>query len=211
MPATDDGGKDRRSAGRRMADALVELARRALDGRNLPAGHTVRPHVSVILDLDTLLAQAGDRGIHPAVLEFGGPMSAATARRLGCDADITRVITDPASMPLDVGRAKRTVTPAQWAALTVREGGCAFPGCPRSAAWCIAHHVMHWADGGPTNLTNLVLLCDHHHRTVHYHGWDVHIAADGRPQFQPPAWIDPHRQPRRNSQPEYHRCKPRDG
>ncbi len=128
----------------------------------------------MILDLDTLLAEAGERGIHPAVLTFGGPMSAATARRLGCDADITRIITDPAGMPLDVGRAKRTVTPAQWAALAVRDGGCAFPGCTRPAAWCAAHHIVHWADGGPTNLTNLVLLCDHHHRAVHHDGWDVH-------------------------------------
>ena len=148
MPTTDDGGKDRRSAGRRVADALVELARRALDGGNLPERHAVRPHISVILDLETLLAKAGDRGIHPAALSFGGPMSAATARRLGCDADITRMITDPAGMPLDVGRSRRTVTPAQWAALAVRDGGCAFPGCPRPAAWCIAHHIVHWANGG---------------------------------------------------------------
>ena len=204
MPATEENGKDRRSAGQRRADALVELARRALNGGNLPEGHTVRPHVSVILDLDTLLAEAGERGIPPAVLTFGGPMSAATARRLGCDADITRIITDPAGMPLDVGRAKRTVTPAQWAALAVRDGGCAFPGCTRPPAWCAAHHIVHWADGGPTNLTNLVLLCDHHHRAVHHAGWDIVIAEDRRPEFIPPAWIDPDRQPRRNNQPRYH-------
>ena len=204
MPETGEGEKDRRSAGRRGADALVELCRRALDAGDLPAEHTVRPHLSVILDLDTLLAKAAEHGMHPAVLEFGGPMSASTARRLGCDAEVTRVITDPAGMPLDVGRAKRTVTAAQWAALTVRDGGCAFPGCPRPVAWCIAHHIQHWADGGPTDLDNLVLLCDHHHRSVHHHGWDIAIAGDRRPEFLPPPWIDPARQPRRNTQPKYH-------
>jgi hypothetical protein len=211
QPAGEDGEKDRRPAGRRNADALVELARRALDCGDLPAGHAVRPHVSVIVDLDTLLAKAAERGIPPAVFEFGGPMSAATARRLGCDAAITRVITDPDGMPLNVGRANRTVTPAQWAALTVRDGGCAFPGCPRPVAWCIAHHIVHWADGGETDLANLVLLCDHHHRVIHHHGWDVRIAADGRPEFLPPAWIEPSRQPRRNNQPRYHKYRPRDG
>ena len=204
MPQTEDGEKDRRSAGRRRCDALVELCRRALDTGGLPAEHTVRPHLSVIVSLDTLLAKAAERGIHPAVLDFGGPMSAATARRLGCDAEITRVITEPAGMPLDVGRARRTVTAAQWAALTVRDGGCAFPGCPRPVAWCIAHHIQHWADGGNTDLDNLVLLCDHHHRVVHHHGWDITLAKDRRPQFFPPPWIDPARQPRRNSQPRYH-------
>jgi len=204
MPAGEDGEKDRRSPSQRRCDALVELARRALNGGDLPAEHEVRPHVSVILDLDTLLAKAGERGIHPAVLEFGGPMSAATARRLGCDAEVTRIITDPVGMPIDVGRARRTVTPAQWAALVVRDGGCAFPGCTRPPAWCIAHHIIHWADGGPTDLTNLVLLCDHHHRVVHHHGWDVAIAADGWPEFRPPAWIDADRRPRRNARPQYH-------
>jgi hypothetical protein len=204
QPATEDTGPDRRSAGQRMADALVELARRALDAGAPPAGHEVRPHLSVILGLDTLLAKAGQRGVAPAGLESGGPLSAAAARRLGCDADITGVITDSAGMPLDVGRARRTVTPAQWAALVVRDGGCAFPGCTRPPAWCIAHHIIHWADGGPTDLTNLVLLCDHHHRVVHHHGWDVAIAADERPEFRPPPWIDPDRQPRRNARPQYH-------
>jgi hypothetical protein len=48
-----------------------------------------------------------------------------------------------------------------------------------------------------------VLLCGHHHRVIHHHGWDVRIEADGLPSFYPPAWIDPDRTPRRN-----HRHKP---
>nr|MDT0663721.1 hypothetical protein [Micromonospora sp. DSM 115978] len=65
--------------------------------------------------------------------------------------------------------------------------------------WCETHHVAHWTrDHGDTKLDNLVLLCRHHHRAVHHHGWDVTIAPDGLPEFLPPAWIDPHRTPRRN-------------
>jgi hypothetical protein len=124
-------------------------------------------------------------------------------RRIACDAGVSRVITDPASVPLDVGRETRTVTVGQWGALVVRDRGCAFPGCIRPPEWCIAHHILHWADGGPTDLDNLVLLCGFHHRRVHHQGWDIRIAADGHPEFIPPPWIDPNRTLRRNTRPRY--------
>lgn len=76
-------------------------------------------------------------------------------------------------LPLDVGRASRTVTTAQTKALRVRDGGCVHPGCSRTAAYCDAHHVEHWADGGATSLGNLVLLCRHHHRTLHAGQWSL--------------------------------------
>jgi hypothetical protein len=202
-PATADGEPDRRTAGQRYADALIELARRALDDGHLPSGHAVRPHLTVTIRLETLLAMAGQSGV--PVGELGGsPISAEAARRLGCDAGITRVILGPDGVPLDVGREQRTVTAAQWAALLARDGGCAFPGCPRPPEWCEAHHILWWARGGPTDLANLVLLCGYHHRQIHHHGWDVEIAVDGRPEFLPPAWTDPARTPRRNNRPRPH-------
>jgi Domain of unknown function (DUF222) len=201
-----DGEPDRRTGGQRMADALVELARRALDaGETMPAGHAVRPHVSVLVRLDGLMAKAGESGVAPGELASGGPISAAAARRISCHAGISRVLTDPAGVPLDVGRKHRLVTAGQWTALTARDGGCAFPGCTRPASWCIAHHRVHWADGGPTDLHNLVLLCDRHHRVVHHHGWDVIFGEDGHPEFVPPPWIDPDRTPRRNTRPRHTR------
>ncbi|HMG29506.1 MAG TPA: DUF222 domain-containing protein, partial [Jiangellaceae bacterium] len=154
-----DGTQDPRTAGQRTADALVELARRANNEGTLPAGHGVRPHLSVIITLDSLLATTADTAVAPGELGWGGPPSAQAVRRIGCDAGISRVITDPAGVPLDVGRESRTVTPGQWTALIARDRGCAFAGCTRPAEWCIAHHIVHWADGGPTDLDNLVLLC----------------------------------------------------
>ncbi|HSI93705.1 MAG TPA: DUF222 domain-containing protein, partial [Jiangellaceae bacterium] len=129
---------------------------------------------------------------HPARLgrgepTWGRPLSAATIARLACDAGITWIITDPAGVPLNVGREQRTVTAAQWAALTVRDGGCTFPGCTRTAEWCQAHHIIWWRFGGPTDLDNLVLLCSHHHRSVHHHGWNIQLGPDHIPQFIPPA------------------------
>jgi hypothetical protein len=71
------------------------------------------------------------------------------------------------SQPLDVGRAKRLVTPALLAALWARHKGCTYPNCGRPPNWCDAHHVQHWADGGPTSLLNLALTCSHHHTLIH--------------------------------------------
>jgi hypothetical protein len=53
---------------------------------------------------------------------------------------------------------------------------------------CHAHHILHWIQGGPTKLDNLVLLCGHHHRTIHETPWEVRISPDDqRPEFLPPA------------------------
>jgi hypothetical protein len=61
------------------------------------------------------------------------------------------------------------VTPALLAALWVRDKACTFPGCGRPPGWCDSHHVRHWIDGGETSLTNMALLCAHHHTYVHQH------------------------------------------
>ena len=142
-------------------------------------------------------------GVAPGELVWGGAISAAAARRIACCAGIQRVLLDPAGAVLDVGREYRTATPAQFAALIARDGGCAFPGCTRPPSWCIAHHIIHWADGGETNLDNLVLLCTWHHTVVHHHGWDVRLGPDRLPEFYPPPWVDPDREPRRNTRPRY--------
>jgi HNH endonuclease len=71
------------------------------------------------------------------------------------------------SQPLDVGRASRVISPAQRSALAVRDGGCVVPDCARPLAWREGHHLVHWADGGPTDLANLALVCRAHHRAVH--------------------------------------------
>jgi len=60
----------------------------------------------------------------------------------------------------------------------VRDAGCRFPGCGRTR-WLQAHHIEHWAHGGPTALPNLILLCQHHHQCVHEGGWRLIIGGDG--------------------------------
>jgi 5-methylcytosine-specific restriction endonuclease McrA len=98
---------------------------------------------------------------------WGLVLDRTTARRLACDAAVTRVILDPDSQPLDVGRRSRIIPPAIRTALVARDRGCTYPGCDRGPQWTDAHHIRHWADGGTTSLDNLVLLCRQHHRAVH--------------------------------------------
>lgn len=154
---------DHRSAAQRRADALTDLCRDHLDLGGSPAPRTERPHVAVHLSLDALEGRAG----RPCELDDTGVIAPSQARQLACDARVTRIITGPGSQILDVGRTTRVVPTGLRLALAVRDRGCVIPGCRAPRRWCDAHHVIHWADGGPTSLANLVLLCSRHHTLVH--------------------------------------------
>jgi hypothetical protein len=117
-----------------------------------------------------------------------------TARLRTAAALLPPVLGGAPTQPLDVGRTTRVVQPAQRTALAVRDGGCVFPDCDRPLAWCEAHHLVHWLDGGPTDLDNLVLLCRAHHRAVHEGGWRLQHRPDGRLTATPPHRQHPHRQ-----------------
>ena len=104
-------------------------------------------------------------------------LSARTVRKLACDASIIPMVLGGQGQPLDVGRTKRLVTPGLLAALWARDKACTYPGCGRPPLWCDAHHVQHWADGGTTCLTNLTLLCGHHHTVVHQRDLTATVTA----------------------------------
>lgn len=101
-----------------------------------------------------------------------------TARRLSCDCSLVGIVEDEDREPLDVGRKTRAISPALQRALKARDGGCRFPGCDRTRV-TQAHHVMHWAYGGETKLSNLVTLCKFHHRLVHEGGFGSRATDDG--------------------------------
>jgi hypothetical protein len=189
-----DGTLDSRSPAQRRADALVELVGRALNADTVPASGGTRPHLVVTIPWNTLLAA----GAEPAVTSWGQPLPRGVLNRLSCDAEVTRILLDPAGSPLDVGRSTRTVPPQLRRALIVRDRGCSFPGCDRPPSWCQAHHVIPWTRDGATALHNLVLLCPHHHRTVHHDGWEIVFDECQRPAYIPAHRIDPRGRPRRN-------------
>ena len=167
------GPNDHRSAGQRRADALVEICDHALDTGQPTASGGVRPHLLVTTPLAAVVGRQRAASSDPAAAElpWTGPLTDEAVRRLACDAEVTRVVVDPPSQPLDVGRATRTVPAHLRHALIVRDRGCVAEGCDRPPAWTEAHHIVHWAEGGVTSLNNLVLLCRPHHRKVHDAGW----------------------------------------
>lgn len=164
------------SAQRRRADALVEMARRASTASD--DRPCARPLIIIRADLADLESRAGW-----AVTADGVVMHGDTLRRLMCDADISRVVTRGDSEILDVGRTSRTATAAQRRALTIRDGGCVFPGCDRPPGWCQAHHIQWWERNGPTDLSNLCLLCSRHHHEVHRGRFSIEANPDGTIAF----------------------------
>ncbi len=180
VEARRDGGSNSRTPAQRRADALGQVCRDWLASLDRPAVAGEVPHVVVTMDLDTLEGRAGQR----SELQDAGTITPQTARRIACDANVTRVITDARSEPLDLGRRTKVVPASLRRAVAVRDRGCRFPGCDRPPGWCDAHHVRHWADGGETSIANLVLLCRPHHRAIH-RGFGVEM-VDGSPVFSRP-------------------------
>jgi len=105
------------------------------------------------------------------------------------------VLAGPSTV-LDLGRTVRLFSPAQRRALALRDGGCTWPGCPAKPLECDAHHLVHWVDGGLTNVSNGSLLCDYHHAKVHREGWTGRPTPDGYVAWVPPPTVDPARRPR---------------
>ena len=193
-----DSGVVQPSWPQRRADALVELARRVAIHREAPRHGGDRPHVVVLIDYDDLLGDC-----HAAGLADGTMLTAGQLRQYACDAGILPIILDGPSGVLDVGREQRLVTPDIRHALHVRDKGCVFPGCDRPAADCDAHHIVPWAQGGETALSNLCLLCKHHHNLLEPDmkrapelQWQIRISADGIAEVIPPRFVDKYRRPR---------------
>ena len=191
------GGDDPRSPAQRRADALAEICRQWLDHSGRPSLGGERPHVSITLDVDALRT-AGAAPTAPAPpsaermaagtaeLDHTGPVHPELARRIACDASIMRVVMAGRSEPLDVGRRTPVVPAPMRRAVILRDGHCRFPGCDRPQTWRDAHHVVHWADGGPTAVGNLVLLCRRHHRMLHEPGGFRLRLEDARAVFRRP-------------------------
>ena len=169
--------KDQRTPGQRRADALGEICRQWLDRGDRPSVGGERPHITLSVDLKELKGGLAE-------LDHTGAVGIEVARRLGCDASLMRVVMAGDSEPLDVGRRTAVVSPAIRRAVVVRDRGCRFPGCGRPHNWCDAHHIVHWADGGVTAVSNLLLLCRPHHRLVHErNGFGLNL-EEGRPVFR---------------------------
>ena len=126
----------------------------------------------------------GPAGPGQSALDEGSHVSAETSRRLACDASRVVMTHAPDGRVVEVGARTRTIPPAIRRALVHRDGTCRFPGCETRVGQ--GHHVRHWAEGGPTTLSNLVLLCRRHHRAVHEEGYRITREPDGTVQVHRP-------------------------
>ena len=175
---------DDRSRPQRMHDALAAWVEETLSTGDVRRDGGERPHVTVIVPLAALQDQPG---APPALLERYGPVSGGAARRLCCDAQVARVVTDGKSEILDTGRLTRTVTPAQRRALIARDGDtCVVPGCTVPTRWCQVHHLKPWSRGGGTDLDNLAHVCLPHHHNVHEERYTLTRQPDGTWTWTPP-------------------------
>ena len=178
---------------RRQGWAFAHLCE-LLPADRLPETNNLGPILTVNMDLDVLSGR-----LKVANASTGERLSAGQARRMACEHRLLPAVFDGDSLPLDLGRTRRLFSLHQRRALEMRDHGCVFPGCDRPPGWCVVHHANeHWAAGGTTNLTDGVLLCPHHHRTLHADGWHVRFTHDHVPELIPPAHLDPHRRPRRH-------------
>ncbi|MGZ0148511.1 DUF222 domain-containing protein [Kribbella sp. WER1] len=223
---TSDGEHDPRARDKRQADALttaLTVASNAWD-TDTP-GHGAKANITVTIDLDDLRAatanatgqtgqsartdrtdqtggtgQPGGSGKSGGTgrMVYGDDLSAATVRRLACDAGIIPLVLGSNSEPLDVGRRERLVTRAMRHALNARDRGCVV--CAAPPVMCDAHHLTSWLDGGPTALTNLALLCRRHHVDLHAGRWTITI-TNGKAHVARPTWADPPPHTRRPAAP----------
>ncbi len=199
---SDSGGgvPDPRSPAQRRHDALAALCRTLLATGTLPSNRGLPATVVLTMTITQLEAalNAGastNRGpvprnpgpVRPAPNPDGALVRTATgttltipdALRLATDAHWVLGLFDSGGQPLYLSRTTRLATPAQRLALTARDHGCTRPGCDIPAAWCEVHHLTSWQHGGPTNITNLALVCPYDHGLITTENYTVH----GEPPF----------------------------
>jgi hypothetical protein len=165
----------------RRADAMVELATEGLEVGPDPIIGGERVEVRAHID-SQLLAGVREDGL--CCIEGIGAVSPNTIRRLLCDCKITSVRE---VMPgvFDLGRTQRTANRRQRRALTQRDGGCHFPGCPMRR-FVQVHHAVPWEWDGPTDMANLMLLCPAHHRLFHEGQYTIDVLGGGEFTFRRP-------------------------
>lgn len=158
----DTGEHDLRTPSARRADALLDLVSRTVGA---PDGVTRQAKTSLVVTIGLETLQGRCRGAGLTMDEE--VLTVGTMRRLACDAQVIPVVLGSRGEVLDQGMARRLFDRAQIRHLWLRDKHCTFPDCSKPAAWADAHHLVHWVDGGPTDIDNAALLCRAHHTLVH--------------------------------------------
>jgi hypothetical protein len=164
-PKPVDGERDLRTSDRRRGDAFLTLLRRAVAAGE-EVGKTNKATLVLTMSYDDLRDRLG-AATTLGGLDAGTHLGPETVRRLCCDGSVIPVVLGADSEVMDWGLQKRFFTEGQTKRLWLRDRGCTYPGCGAPPQWADAHHLIHWADFGPSHLDNAALLCDRHHTIVH--------------------------------------------
>lgn len=198
--SSSDPMGDDRTPGQRLHDALDDAMARLLDSGTLPASGGTPATVHINVDADRFLAAVEAHlpgqpdSLAAGTTAFGERLTFSEIVQLAEQAEIIPAFMSRTDGILAYGASRRIATKNQTNALISRDLGCSFPGCDAPAEWCQRHHVVAWYRGGPTDLSNLTLLCGFHHREFERRGWTV-VIANGLPVWIPPRWIDRERHP----------------
>jgi len=192
--ASADGERDVRTAEQRRHDAAAEVLQRVLRSGTLPECGGVPVTVLIRTTAEDLKDEKGGVG----TTGHGTQISTSKLLEMSGDAQFLSVVCSDTGGIMSYGRERRLASKGQRFAIAGRDGGCCFVGCDRPAAWCEVHHVIPWLDGGPTDIDNMVLLCRYHHRHFEALGWELFM-QEGIPWWRPPSWLDPEREPIRNT------------
>ncbi len=136
-------------------EAFVSLVEAAWDAEATRRPHGQHTTVVVHLDVEQ----------RAAALHLGPLLTDDERRYLSCDATC-EVWFERHGEVIGAGRSTRLINRRLRRALERRDRSCAVPGCGATRG-LHAHHIRHWEDGGPTELSNLVLVCPYHHRLHH--------------------------------------------
>jgi len=182
---------DKRSTEQLASDVFAELLRQGSAADSSQLLSTGAPSIRVLVTKNAL-----DSGLGAGHIEGQtDPISLASVERLACCGAITEIDVHN-NQPLNLGREQRLYSRRQRIALAARDGGCRVGNCSRPPAWCEAHHILPWQNGGKTHIADGILLCRHHHLLFHNNGWQ--ITRDGNNDYWliPPVDIDPLQTPR---------------
>jgi len=177
---------DRRTGPQKAHDALATILTTAATSGRMPSLGGAAPTLTVAV-------QAEDLAVGRGVAHLDGvdePVPLAVARQVACCGVVERVALDVFGRIVRIETSDRTFNAYQRKAIVLRDGGCVIPGCRVPATWCEIHHVVPWAQGGPTSTDNGALLCWHHHRTIDTSGWCIRM-NHGAPEVRGPSWWDP--------------------
>lgn len=176
---------DDRTHAQQQHDALAAVLGIAASSGLLP---TIGGHAPTLVVSVTAEDLASDTG-YAYAQGCAEPITITVARHIACAGAIQRVTTRRDGKIVEISTTERVFNRHQRRAIALRDGGCVIPGCGTPAAWCEIHHVLEYANGGPTHTDNGVLLCWFHHRFLDRIGWKIRMNR-GVPEVMAPVWFD---------------------